>query len=114
MKKRPKLGRVSYRRWLPKGEKVTPGIRNPFSFLQAAAFQWLNPKAWAIAVGALATFSNKENFNSGILSVIVAYFFTGLICMAFWLKLGQSLRSLLNTVPRVRFFNTSMAVLLVL
>lgn len=29
----------------------------PLSFVQAAAFQWVNPKGWIMAVGAIATFT---------------------------------------------------------
>lgn len=93
-------------------QKSSANIRNPFSFIQAAAFQWINPKAWAIATGALAAFANQENFNLGVISVILLYFVAGLICMALWLKLGQSLRGLLHTENRVTYFNISMGVLL--
>lgn len=88
-------------------------IGKPFSFFQAAAFQWLNPKAWAIATGALAAYCTKENFVSGVLSVILFYFINGLICMAFWLKLGVVLKRFLNTEKRIKYFNIAMATLLI-
>ena len=34
----------------------------PLSFLQAAAFQWVNPKAWIMAVGVVATYTPREGF----------------------------------------------------
>lgn len=89
-------------------------IREPFSFMQAAAFQWLNPKAWAIAIGALAAFTTKENFSVSVLSVIFVYLVMGFICMGFWLKLGQSLKRFLHAGNRVAYFNIAMAILLVL
>jgi len=94
--------------------KTAQKIGKPFSFIQAAAFQWLNPKAWAIAVGALAAFTSKENFTVNVFTVILAYLVMGLICMALWLKLGQSLKRFLQTGNRVNYFNIVMAVLLVL
>ena len=94
--------------------KVAEKITEPFTFFQAAAFQWLNPKAWAIAIGALAAFTTKENYALSVLTVIVVYLVMGFICMALWLKLGQSLKRLLHTDNRVKYFNISMAVLLVL
>lgn len=94
--------------------KAAKNIRKPFSFIQAAAFQWLNPKAWAIAVGALATFTTKENFGVSVFSVIVIYLIMGFICMAFWLKLGQVLNRFLHTGNRVKYFNMAMAALLIL
>lgn len=88
--------------------------KEPFSFIQAAAFQWLNPKAWAIGIGALAAFTTKENFTLSVFTVIFVYLVMGFICMAFWLKLGQSLKRFLHTRNRVQFFNITMAVLLVI
>lgn len=95
-------------------QKAPEDIKKPFSFLQAAAFQWLNPKGWTIAIGALAAFSTKENILIGVISVILVYFLVGFVCGAFWLKLGQKLNRFINTQARIRYFNISMAVLLVL
>jgi threonine/homoserine/homoserine lactone efflux protein len=32
----------------------------PLSFLQAALFQWVNPKAWIMIVGAIVTYTNTS------------------------------------------------------
>jgi threonine/homoserine/homoserine lactone efflux protein len=32
----------------------------PFGFFQAAAFQWVNPKAWTVSVSAIATYTNEH------------------------------------------------------
>jgi len=87
--------------------------RAPFTFLQAVAFQWVNPKAWVIAISALAAFSLQTSFAQSVISVIAMYFLTGLISMAFWLAIGQNLKRFLNTPKRVKCFNYSMAVALV-
>lgn len=93
---------------------ATKNVREPLSFIQAAIFQWLNPKAWVIAIGALATFTHRENFNTGVITVTLIYFFVGFICMGFWLKLGQSLQHVLTEGKRIHYFNIAIAVLLVL
>lgn len=95
-------------------QDASVSIRNPFSFIQATGFQWLNPKAWAMVTGTLAVFADQNNFYSSVVSIVLVYFFMGLLCMAVWLKVGQTLRLFLNTESRVRFFNISMAILLVL
>lgn len=92
---------------------ATKNVREPLSFIQAAIFQWLNPKAWVIAIGALAAFTSRENFNTGVLTVVLIYFFMGFICMALWLKLGQSLQHVLKKGRRIHYFNIAMAALLV-
>ncbi|MES2825925.1 MAG: LysE family translocator [Pseudomonadota bacterium] len=92
----------------------TGNIKKSLSFMQAVIFQWLNPKAWVISIGALAAFTNPENFNAGVISVVLVYFFMSFICMGFWLKLGQSLQHILKEGRRIHYFNIAMAVLLVL
>jgi len=36
----------------------------PFTFLQAAAFQWVNPKAWIMAIGAITTYTPQDGFSA--------------------------------------------------
>lgn len=86
----------------------------PFTFVQAAAFQWVNPKAWVIAVGAIAAFTTGSNINADILFIVLSYFVVGLVSMAVWLILGASLQSLLSSGKSLRRFNITMAVFLVL
>jgi Putative threonine efflux protein len=89
-------------------------IREPFTFLQAAAFQWLNPKAWVIAVGALAAFTIPDNVKLSVAVIIAVYFLMGFICMAVWLILGQGLQRFLGSGKRIHYFNILMALLLAL
>ncbi len=88
--------------------------RDPLSFTQAAIFQWLNPKAWVIAVGALAAFTTQDNFTLSVITVIIVYFFMGFLCMGVWLKLGQALQQYLSHGKRRQFFNILMGLLLAL
>lgn len=89
-------------------------IRQPLTFIQAAAFQWLNPKAWVMAIGALAAFTTPDNIAQSVVMVIFVYFVMGFICMALWLKLGQGLQQFLRSGKRIDYFNITMAVLLAL
>ena len=41
----------------------------PFTFLQAAAFQWVNPKAWIMAIGAITTYTPQEGFLVNVLLI---------------------------------------------
>jgi len=85
----------------------------PVSFLQAAAFQFLNPKAWIMTVTAATLFLPRELgpllsglYMAGIMEGI------GLPCMAVWALFGSSLRQLIGA-PRGRMvFNVAMAVAL--
>ena len=86
----------------------------PLTFFQAVAFQWVNPKAWVIAVSAIGMFTSVDNFLAAITLLIGVYFLLGSASMAAWLFLGVALQKLVNSERQLRIFNIAMAVLLVL
>src|SRR5579871_61110 len=73
----------------------------PFTFLQAAAFQWVNPKAWIIVLSGLATLTTASNGTSLQLVGALAGTFVIVICFsaALWTSLGVTAAQLLRT-PR--------------
>jgi threonine/homoserine/homoserine lactone efflux protein len=84
----------------------------PFSFLQAAAFQWVNPKAWAMALGAVAAYAPAADL--GALAIVAAVFCAvNLPSVALWAAMGEGLRGWLAHPVRLRAFNWTMAGLLV-
>jgi threonine/homoserine/homoserine lactone efflux protein len=86
----------------------------PLTFLQAAAFQWVNPKAWVMAVGAIVTYTSIGNDYLGEVIAITALFFViGAPCIWLWLWLGASLQRILRSPQAIRIFNRSMAALLI-
>jgi threonine/homoserine/homoserine lactone efflux protein len=84
----------------------------PLTFLQAAAFQWVNPKGWAMALTALAAYTADESVGA-VLVVAAAFAATNLPCISAWAVLGQGMRRFLGTPACLRAFNVTMAVLLV-
>ena len=86
----------------------------PITFNQAVLFQWVNPKAWIMATGAIASFTNPERFKIQLLFILSGYVIVGALCMVFWLALGASLKKLIHNELHMRYFNISMAVLLAL
>ena len=82
----------------------------PLSFLQAAAFQWVNPKAWAMGLGALSAYAAGLG---GSLWVVVLFAVIGIPSAMVWTALGQGLRGWLAEPRRLRAFNIGMALLLV-
>jgi threonine/homoserine/homoserine lactone efflux protein len=86
----------------------------PMSFLAAAAFQWINPKAWLYAVGAISAYTNGSGSQLYRQVVIIALLN---IAVSFastltWTAFGASIRHFLYTRARLRLFNLTMAVLL--
>ncbi|MBP6015050.1 MAG: LysE family translocator [Alphaproteobacteria bacterium] len=85
----------------------------PMTFLEAVAFQWINPKAWAMALGATAAFVTPEAFVAGVAIVTVVFAAINLPCIASWAGFGVVLRRFLDRPRALRAFNVTMAVLLV-
>lgn len=84
----------------------------PFTFLQAAIFQWVNPKAWSMALSAVAIYSpNSETQNLFLISGI--FLIVNIPSTSSWALLGHKLRDWLSAPQHLRIFNYSMAFLLV-
>jgi threonine/homoserine/homoserine lactone efflux protein len=85
----------------------------PMRFIEAAAFQWINPKAWTMAVSAIATYLQPEQ---PLLSALIIAAFFGLInlpSVSVWALFGVGMRRFLNDPKHVRLFNYAMALLLI-
>lgn len=88
-------------------------VRQPMGFLAAAAFQWVNPKAWMMAVTSMSTYLSP---NAGFVQVLLLagiFMVVGFPCSTFWVAFGQSMRGLLQDPLRLRIFNITMALALV-
>ena len=95
----------------PEAKKVTG---KPFSFLQAAAFQWVNPKAWFMAITAISAYAPQDQgIMLGSLIVAVVFASVNLPSVSVWAWMGVQVRRWLGTARRLRVFNVSMAVVLV-
>ena len=90
------------------------GGEHPLTFLQAAAFQWVNPKAWVLAVTAMAIYTNPAAPFLSVVLVVVAFMLVNSPTVAVWAGFGVVLRKFLSDPARLRWFNRAMAVLLVL
>ena len=88
------------------------GAGKPQTFWQAAAFQWVNPKAWAMAIGATTTYVPAEHYNLNILLVTLVFMAVNGPCVMIWTGFGVGLRRFLDRPAILRAFNVTMAVLL--
>ncbi|MGP1831975.1 LysE family translocator [Shewanella frigidimarina] len=89
-------------------------VSKPFTFLQAAAFQWVNPKGWIMAVGAIATFTSvQQELNSQVITIASVFLCVAFPCAIVWLGFGVALKRLLKNERQQRIFNITMALLLV-
>lgn len=84
----------------------------PLSFLQAGAFQWINPKAWAFAVLVTATYATGPAAVEGALVAALVFLLSGLGSSQAWTVFGTGVGRLLGAGWRLRAFNLAMAALL--
>jgi threonine/homoserine/homoserine lactone efflux protein len=93
------------------GGKSTPS--QPLTFLQAAAFQWVNPKALAMTLGAVATYAPREHLYLNVVLVAAVVTLVGAPCVCSWAAFGVGMKRLLNRPLALRVFNIGMALALV-
>lgn len=90
------------------------GNSDPMTFLQAAAFQWVNPKAWVMAITAMTAYTSSQTYLFSVAIVVVVFTLINLPSVSIWCVFGTSMRGFLSDAKRLRIFNVSMAVLLVI
>ncbi len=88
------------------------GRGRPLSFLEAAGFQWINPKAWVMAIGTAATYASGAAplFEASIVAAVFCA--AGLTSSQAWALFGAGLGQFLGDGLRLRIFNGAMGVLL--
>lgn len=87
--------------------------KKPISFLQAAAFQWVNPKAWIMSVSAIVAFSVPgSNTVEQVFIISGCYFLFGAPCSFAWLMIGKWLQNILTQTVYIKRFNRVMAIIL--
>ena len=115
-----KIAGIVYLIWLawriahsgPAREGQAPA--RPMTFLEACAFQWVNPKAWMMAVTAVSTYRVFEDTTLNALLVAGNFMIANLPSVIAWVWFGRWLRRLLANPRALTFFNWSMAGLLIL
>ena len=114
-----KVAAVLYMLWLawrianaaPPGEAAKAG--QPMTFLQAVLFQWVNPKAVAMAVTAVTVYAPERTLWA-VLAVALVFSAVNLPSVGSWAWLGVQMKRWLSSPGRLRAFNWTMAALLIL
>ena len=88
------------------------GTGRPFTFLQAALFQWVNPKAWLMLITVVASYANPQQFVLSVAMIAVIFFLMGIPLISAWNIGGVALKGWLQQGQRLLRFNQAMAVLL--
>jgi threonine/homoserine/homoserine lactone efflux protein len=97
----------------PDPARRTGGDTRPMSFLGAVAFQWVNPKAWLMAVSAFSTYVPVTRGAPILLGAVLLFGAINLPSITAWVLGGARLGRLLQTPRRALAFNLLMSTLLV-
>lgn len=94
------------------------GTAQPVGFVEAFFFQWLNPKAWSIALGALAAFTTPGLPASDFFREVAIFTAISAIitfpALVLWCLFGVAISAMLKDEKKRRIFNYALAVILVL
>jgi threonine/homoserine/homoserine lactone efflux protein len=85
----------------------------PFRFYQAVLFQWVNPKAWTMALTAVTVYAPPQRPLLGLVTVAVIFGAINLPSVGLWALLGVQMRRFLDQPGKMRAFNITAALLLV-
>ncbi|MEP6828345.1 MAG: LysE family translocator [Aestuariivirga sp.] len=101
-----KIGGVIYMLWLAYKIATAEPSQNdsetstkPLNFMQAFGFQWINPKAWIMAIYALTNLTLPGHYWVGLACVVGTFLFTGITSASTWAGFGAGLKKWL-THPR--------------
>lgn len=97
----------------PAENGVAVAKSKPLTFVQAALFQWINPKAWTMALTAISAYAPKSQGWVGVVVVAGVFGVVNLPSTATWAVMGAKLRNFLSDPLRLRTFNIIAALLLV-
>ena len=85
----------------------------PLGFWGAAAFQWVNPKAWVMAIGAITTYTPSQGYIANVFVIALVFAIINLPSVCVWAGCGSALRNVLTRPKWLLAFNLTMAILLV-
>ena len=97
-----------------KGSADEANPSRPINFWQAAAFQWINPKAWVMGSSALAAYTSlDDNFFLQVVIICTSFAVITFPCAGAWLVFGAGLQHFLKDPLHRKTFNIIMALLLI-
>jgi threonine/homoserine/homoserine lactone efflux protein len=104
---------IAWRMITAKGPGIAVTGENPMSFLGAVAFQWINPKAWVMALAAVGTYAEHGRFLVDVLIIAAGFMVIGAPCALTWTGFGSGIRRWFKKPIHLKAFNWTMAALLV-
>lgn len=94
--------------------EVKEGAARPMTFLEAALFQWVNPKAWVMATVAMSAYTSEGHYFTNVAIVVFAFCVVNFPSVTVWAGFGTVMRNFLKNPMYLKVFNWGMAAALVL
>lgn len=89
-----------------------PARVKPMTFLEAAVFQWVNPKVWAMVFGFFSTYVPAQASWPVAITLCFVFALVNLPCVGLWAFAGDRLNHWLRKGQRLTWFNRAMGMLL--
>jgi threonine/homoserine/homoserine lactone efflux protein len=89
-------------------------VARPLRFWEVVAFQWVNPKAWIGAVGAIAAYAPQTHYLAGLALIVGTTALVNIPVVLMWAGAGVAVRRFLDHPRRLRAFNIIMGLALAL
>lgn len=103
---------LTWRLLMAGGSMEEGNVGKPIGFVEAALFQWVNPKAWVMATGAIAAYTTTAGFGVEVAAIVVVFTLVGLGSSVTWASFGSFIARFLHTPARMRAFNIALGLML--
>jgi len=100
--------RIAQTKSLRPREKAT----QPLGFIEAALFQWVNPKAWVMALTAISVYTPDSRPMNSVFIVVLVFIISGTFATFLWTLMGQQLSRYFSDPFKLRVVNISLALVL--
>jgi threonine/homoserine/homoserine lactone efflux protein len=80
-------------------------VGKPITFFQACALQWVNPKAWIMAVTSLSAYTMASSYYTGVAFVVAVAMVMGIGSATTWAMFGVGLKHILHDPRYFRLIN---------
>ena len=111
------IGYLTYLAWKIMMTDTRPRSKpqqKPMSLLDAALFQWINPKSWVMGAGAISAFTQLgQGLYTQVAVIALAFFLAAMISCSLWIGFGAAIRNILNNEKQRKIFNFTMGGLLI-
>jgi threonine/homoserine/homoserine lactone efflux protein len=104
---------LAWKLWQADGTATEGSIAAPPAFWEGVAAQWVNPKAWIVAIAGIAAYAVPgELYTASVIAMGAIFLVVCFPSVGAWAVIGAAARNLLRSPPAIRRFNRSMALLL--